>query len=89
VEKSTRTVLRGGGGGNIAPLTRPLRKGRTYATILVDLQRHRIVDILPAREAETLRAWLIAHPGVDVISRDRAGTYATSERAKELPRHSK
>lgn len=57
-----------------------IRKGRTYATILVDLQRHRIVDILPDREAETLRAWLIAYPGVDVISRDRAGTYAQGAR---------
>ncbi|HEU5383197.1 MAG TPA: ISL3 family transposase [Ktedonobacteraceae bacterium] len=57
-----------------------IRKGQTYATLLVDLQRHRIVDVLPDREAETLEVWLTAHPGVEVISRDRAGTYAQGSR---------
>jgi transposase len=57
-----------------------IRKGRTYATILVDLQRHRIVEVLPDREAETLQAWLAAHPSVQVISRDRAGAYAQGAR---------
>jgi transposase len=57
-----------------------IRRGQTYATLLVDLQRHRIVDVLPDREAETLQIWLMAHLGVEVISHDRAGVYAQGAR---------
>jgi transposase len=57
-----------------------ISRGRTYATLLVDLQRHRIVDVLPDREARTLEVWLATHPGVEVISRDRAGAYAQGAR---------
>ena len=52
------------------------RKGQRYGTIVVDLERSDAIDLLPDRDAETVAAWLKAHPGVEVVSRDRSATYA-------------
>jgi transposase len=52
------------------------RKGRVYGTILTDGETHQGVDLLPDRRAETLAAWLRAHPDVEFITRDRSTEYA-------------
>ncbi len=56
------------------------RKGRRYGTILVDLEQHRVVDLLPDATSQSLAIWLQAHPGVEILSRDRAGAYAEGAR---------
>ena len=51
------------------------RKGQSYGTILVDLEAHEPVDLLPDRSAESFAKWLKEHPGVEIISRDRGKEY--------------
>jgi transposase len=57
-----------------------LCKGRTYGTILVDLELHQPVDLLSDRTSASLEQWLKEHPGVEIISRDRANDYAEGSR---------
>lgn len=52
------------------------KKHQRYGTILVDLERRCVVDLLPDRKADTLAEWFRTHPGVEVVARDRAGAYA-------------
>nr|WP_161981763.1 ISL3 family transposase [Streptomyces sp. TM32] len=58
-----------------------LLKGHTYATVLVDLEARRPIDVLPGREAEPVARWLADHPEVQIVCRDRATAYA--EAAKQ------
>lgn len=52
------------------------RKGCTYGTILIDLEKRRPIDLLADREAETLARWLRDHPSIEVVTRDRSPIYA-------------
>jgi len=51
------------------------KKGQSYGTLLVDLETHQVVDLLPDRKAKSLAKWLAEHPGVEIISRDRGKEY--------------
>jgi transposase len=60
------------------------RKGRRYGTIVVDLERGDVIDLLPDRDAATVKNWLDEHPGIELISRDRSSTYAQAA-AESVP----
>jgi transposase len=87
---SDDTILRAVKRVHLAPGAVPLRvigvddwawkKGQTYGTILVDLERRRVVDLLPIRSAESVAEWFAQHPEIEFISRDRHGLYADGAR---------
>ncbi|MEV5646398.1 ISL3 family transposase [Streptomyces flaveolus] len=53
-----------------------LKKGHHYGTIMIDMDRRRPIDLVPERSADALADWLTAHPGAEIICRDRAAYYA-------------
>jgi transposase len=60
------------------------RRGHRYGTILVDLERHQVIDLLEDREAGSVSAWLKRHPETRIVARDRGGAYAEAA-AKGAP----
>jgi transposase len=89
LQGSRRTILRAVRATPLASFATPRvlgvddwarRKGQTYGTILVDLERRQVVDLLEERTAASLAKWLREHPGVEVIARDRGGAYADGAR---------
>jgi transposase len=54
------------------------RRGRTFGTMLVDLQSHQVIDLLADRAVETVSIWMRMHPEIRLVSRDRAGDYASA-----------
>ncbi|WP_245269041.1 ISL3 family transposase [Mesorhizobium sp. WSM2561] len=56
------------------------RRATRYGTIMVDLERRSVVDILDDRSVESAAKWLRGHPSVKVVSRDRCGLYAQAVR---------
>jgi transposase len=60
------------------------RRNHRYASIICNLERRRIVTLLPDREPATAQAWLAAHPTIAIIARDRGGGYGEAT-ARALP----
>jgi transposase len=52
------------------------RKGFRYGTIVVDLERRTVADVLKTRSAHGTADWLKQHPDIELVSRDRCGLYA-------------
>lgn len=60
------------------------RKGQRYGTLICDLERRQVIDLLPDREPATVEAWLRAHPGIEIVARDCNGGYGGAV-ARALP----
>jgi len=56
------------------------RKGQRYGTILCDLERHCVIDLLADRSSQSAARWFRDHPTIEIISRDRSGMYAQAAR---------
>ncbi len=54
------------------------KRGRTFGTILVNMQTHQVIDLLADRKAETAATWIASHPEIELVSRDRGGDYASA-----------
>jgi transposase len=52
------------------------RRGRRFGTMIRDLERHHVLDLLPERSASSVAQWLQAHPSVEIVCRDRSSLYA-------------
>jgi transposase len=54
------------------------RRGRKFGSIVVDLQTHKVLDLLPDRTTESAASWMAKHPELEIVSRDRGGDYASA-----------
>jgi transposase len=54
------------------------KRGRSFGTLLVNLQTHQVIDVLADRKAETAATWMASHPEIELVSRDRGGDYAAA-----------
>ena len=54
------------------------KKRLKYGTIIVDLEKNEVIDLLPDREGKTLTGWLKQYPSIETVSRDRSSTYASA-----------
>ena len=54
------------------------KKRHSYGTIMVDIETHRIIDLLDSRDREPVTQWLKSFPNLKVVSRDGSHTYSSA-----------
>ena len=85
ISVSSSTITRIAHGHQIMEITQPrvlgvddwaYRKGVSYGTILIDMETSRPIDLLPSRDGQVLKDWLLKYNDVRIITRDRASSYS-------------
>lgn len=56
------------------------RRATSYGTIMVNLKRRSVIDVMDDRSAESAAKWLRCYPSIEIVSRDRCGLYAQATR---------
>jgi transposase len=51
-----------------------------YGTLICDLESWKPLEVLPDRSVDTVSAWFVAHPSVQIVSRDRSSEYAAARK---------
>lgn len=54
------------------------KKRETYGTVMIDIDTHRIVDMINSREYDDVVTWLKTFPNIEVVSRDGSITYSNA-----------
>jgi transposase len=84
---SSSTITRIAHGHQLINITQPrvlgvddwaYRKGISYGTILIDMETSRPIDLLPSRDGQSLKDWLLKYGDVKIVTRDRASSYAAA-----------
>jgi len=55
-----------------------LKKRQRYGTVMVNVENHKIVDMIESREAEDVQRWLSEYPNIRIVSRDGSQQYAAA-----------
>ena len=84
---SSSTITRIAHGHQVMEITQPkvlgvddwaYRKGVSYGTILIDMETSRPIELLPSRDGQVLKEWLLKYNDVKIVTRDRASSYAAA-----------
>ncbi|MFC2090916.1 ISL3 family transposase [Bacteroidota bacterium] len=87
ISVSSSTITRLAHGHQLLDITQPrvlgvddwaYRKGESYGTILIDMETSRPIDLLPSRDGQVLKEWLLKYNDVKIVTRDRASSYAAA-----------
>lgn len=55
-----------------------LKKRHNYGTVMIDIETHKIIDMIKSRQEDDVTEWLKTYPNLEIISRDGGIMYKSS-----------